>query len=450
MAGRILIADSIANNRISLKATLAAEYFETTCVSDAEEMSEAVLKFQPDIILMSTHLGRADGYAICKQLKLNADSAHISVMMYASTAAHIDWGKALINLVDDIQLFPLNRIRMVSRLRQMHRNKVELDTLKNHANASNDLGFSDVAVDISLDRLSSSKIACIQSDTRNQSFVVAPSIGKSYTLPYNTTPADVAPCTDLILLMGADNQCQLLSNLKANPATKSIPIICLVPRIAAKKINRVYELGGEDCLFDTVPHAQINTRIQSVINLHHQKDHLRSLLDKRVKEACIDPLTGIFNRRHAQNYLTTCFSGSSETGRNLVAMMLDIDKFKTVNDTLGHVNGDLILKEIASRLNKSIRGVDMVARMGGEEFLILIPDATLDRALEIAERLRQVIEQKPFNLMAGKISQKVTVSIGLAKKTSRHLDADALVHSADLALYKAKAKGRNCISVSAA
>lgn len=450
MAGRILIADSIANNRIALKAALAAEYFETTSVGDPEQLVNAVTTFNPDIILLATHLGDADGYAICKKLKLNPLSSHISVMMFAHCDEQIEWGKALVNLVDDMQLFPAHSDLMMSRLRQMYRTKVELDTLKTHATATEQFGFDDSAITLPLHPQLKSNIAVIHAASKKSNFVVAPSIGHSYHLESGCKNAEILPNTNLIVLCGADAQFQLLSNLKADPHTKNIPVICVLSPMVTNQTKRIFELGGEDCLAADVSEDKINARIQSIVTAHRHKAHFTGILEQRVKEACFDPLTGIFNRRHAQKYLTTCFQTSTDNNRNLVAMMLDIDKFKVVNDTLGHVNGDIILQQITKRITKNIRTMDMVARMGGEEFLILIPDTTLEHALEVAERLRTVVEERPFNLMAGKISQKITVSIGLAKRTAHNKTANDLVHNADLALYKAKAKGRNCISVSAA
>jgi len=136
MPGRILVADSIVNNRIALNAALVSEYFEAICVTDAEFVSQAVLKFQPNVILKATHLGRDDSYLVCKKLKLNPFSAHIPVVLYASTVEKIDWAKALLNLVDDMHLYPQDQATLISLLRLLYRQKVELDSLKTHANAA--------------------------------------------------------------------------------------------------------------------------------------------------------------------------------------------------------------------------------------------------------------------------------------------------------------------------
>jgi two-component system cell cycle response regulator len=130
-------------------------------------------------------------------------------------------------------------------------------------------------------------------------------------------------------------------------------------------------------------------------------------------------------------------------------MILDIDHFKAVNDTHGHNAGDEILKGFSARIRKTVRTADLVCRLGGEEFVVVMPDTSLVVATRIAERVRSVIEAEPFPLDEQSGAIPVTVSIGLA---DRGLDAnpDALFKRADRALYASKASGRNRVTAAAA
>ena len=449
MPGRILVADSTVNNRIALSAVLNSEYFETICVDDANSVSRAVLKQKPDVILMATYLGRDDGYLIAKKLKLNAFSAHIPVVLYAPCAEQIDWGKALVNLVDDVQIYPKNEATLISRLRLLYRQKIELDSLKTHANAADQFGFNDITVELPSQRLVKSKVAIIHHRTQTTDFAINPLIGNNYMLSSDCKPINIQKGTDLIVLQSADAQCRLVSDFQSHANTKNIPILALVDKPAKSQFKRLYELGAQECLFSSAPSQQINTRIQSLIASNQHKLALRSLLNERVKEAYFDPLTGLYNRRHAQQYLSRCFQQSQKGHTSLVALMLDIDNFKLVNDTLGHIAGDTILQEISSRLSENLRRVDMVARMGGEEFLIILPNTPMKRALEIAERLRLLIEENPFKTNPKTPEQHVTISIGISKRSKHHHYASDLINSADQALYKAKELGRNRIYIAA-
>jgi two-component system cell cycle response regulator len=130
--------------------------------------------------------------------------------------------------------------------------------------------------------------------------------------------------------------------------------------------------------------------------------------------------------------------------KNPISMLItDIDKFKLVNDTHGHDAGDEVLREFARRLRSTVRGADLACRFGGEEFVVLMPDTTEEMALQIAERLRSVIEAQGFALPNGQLPLDLTTSVGV---TSFNFDSDSsqsLLKRADNALYEAKSSGRN-------
>lgn len=164
----------------------------------------------------------------------------------------------------------------------------------------------------------------------------------------------------------------------------------------------------------------------------------------------IDPLTGLYNRRYAEPHLLRIAQRAKETGRPFAVMVLDLDRFKNINDTYGHSAGDVVLKEIANRIKDNLRGVDMVARIGGEEFLVAMPDTQLDQARHAAERLCRIVDEMPVKIDSGKTVIPVSMSIGVALG-GLHDDArsvEHLVELADRALYAAKSDGRNQVTIS--
>lgn len=170
-------------------------------------------------------------------------------------------------------------------------------------------------------------------------------------------------------------------------------------------------------------------------------------------ESITDPLTGLFNRRHMDRRLDEEVARSRRYGQPLSVVMLDIDEFKGINDRLGHLAGDYILQSIALRLQQNLRRVDLAARFGGEEFVIITPHTDLDSALQLAEKLRGEIAQTPIGLKGHEHVPPcapdelyVTVSVGVASldlEPDSRDDADFLIQRADDALYRAKAGGRN-------
>lgn len=169
----------------------------------------------------------------------------------------------------------------------------------------------------------------------------------------------------------------------------------------------------------------------------------QSHIHRAEESARIDPLTGLHNRRWMEEMYTREINRCNIGRLGLTALMLDIDHFKSVNDTYGHLAGDHVLIHIAKALLSSLRPTDMPVRFGGEEFCVLLPCTNRDGAKAIAERIRKNVEDSTVYLVDGhKIN--VTVSIGLAERIARDT-ASSLFGRADKALYYAKEKGRNCV-----
>jgi two-component system cell cycle response regulator len=162
-----------------------------------------------------------------------------------------------------------------------------------------------------------------------------------------------------------------------------------------------------------------------------------------------DALTGLNNRRFMENHLATMLDNARVRRAPLTLMILDIDHFKRVNDTYGHDCGDEVLKSFADRLRGIVRGGDLLCRLGGEEFVIVMPGVNVHAAARIAERARLAIQQEQFVIDKSGRMIPVTVSIGLAERDAEG-DAGSLYRRADRALYRAKEEGRNRVSADAA
>jgi diguanylate cyclase (GGDEF)-like protein len=162
------------------------------------------------------------------------------------------------------------------------------------------------------------------------------------------------------------------------------------------------------------------------------------------RQAVTDELTGLFNHRRFQEVMTIEVERTRRFGQELGLIMLDIDNFKRVNDTYGHLQGDVVLREVARVLHESSREIDEPARYGGEEMAVALPQTGLQGAYEFAERVRQRIEALQIGLLDGDGTLRVTASFGAASLPhSAKVDKDALVAAADAALYRAKRSGKN-------
>jgi two-component system cell cycle response regulator len=239
-----------------------------------------------------------------------------------------------------------------------------------------------------------------------------------------------------------------MSELRSRHATRYSAVCIALPREARDTAAMALDLGASDLIEEGSDPAEIAHRIRVQIDQKRRIDRLRASVATGLRMALTDPLTGLYNRRYALPHLARIAGHAQTTGRSFAVMLMDLDRFKSVNDTHGHAGGDAVLIEVAERFRTNLRAVDLVARIGGEEFLVALPDTSLAAARSTAERLRRVIEERPVRLPQGG-STHVTMSIGLAMcETGDGPDRiDSLIARADNALMAAKAEGRNQVTV---
>jgi two-component system, cell cycle response regulator len=255
---------------------------------------------------------------------------------------------------------------------------------------------------------------------------------------------------------------QILADLRSRAATRHAATMVILPEGRDSLGAMALDMGADDLATQTTSAEELAHRVRTLLRRKSLADRRRDGVRAGLQAAITDPLTGLYNRRLAMAELGRMVDGSLAQTGHLAVMMLDIDHFKRVNDTWGHAAGDRVLVEVAARLRANLRGMDLIARMGGEEFLVAIPGTGLEGARGAAERLRRVVEDHPFALTDGRPGDKatgtisVTVSVGVAM-CGADVGADGkmsdnlalLCARADRALYAAKTAGRNMVTVSA-
>jgi two-component system cell cycle response regulator len=198
-----------------------------------------------------------------------------------------------------------------------------------------------------------------------------------------------------------------------------------------------------------VDRHELLARVRTQIKRKRHSDFLRHRLAESVELAITDPLTGLHNRRYMEGHLKTLVSEAIRTGRHLSMLVADIDHFKNVNDTYGHDVGDTVLKEFSVRLKRNTRGIDLACRLGGEEFVIIMPDTDMEHAYQVGERLRACVASDEFPISESR-SIRVTASVGIGTLERANDTPESVFKRADNALYTAKRKGRNRVAADAA
>ena len=266
---------------------------------------------------------------------------------------------------------------------------------------------------------------------------------------------------------------EVCKKLKSNQATANIPILFISAFDRdAEAVSKGLSMGGDDYIFKPFNSAELRARVAVMARLKHTVDSLiqknleleeanralseaNSLMaqaqDVLAKLAVTDPLTGVYNRRYFDQRLLETISLLKRQKSPLHVLALDLDHFKSINDRYGHEAGDKVLVYFADVLKRCVRRHDVVARIGGEEFSVLMFNIPQAQAIRAAERIREQMEKGSLALTGTTVS--VTTSIGLATldpQAGDNADPAALMRAADTALYAAKNQGRNRVVVAAA
>jgi two-component system cell cycle response regulator len=245
---------------------------------------------------------------------------------------------------------------------------------------------------------------------------------------------------------------RLCSTIRSFEETRLTPLLAIVRQGDTRRLVRALDIGVNDYLSRPVDRNELTARVATQIRRKRYVDQLRSTFEASLEMAVTDQLTGLYNRRYLASHLSGMFDRAFWTGRPLSLMILDIDHFKSINDTHGHDIGDKVIQEIAAKIRNSVRGIDLACRYGGEEFLVAMPDTDRHFAGIVGERLRQEIADHQVTLNSGRDSLKVTVSIGISSTEEGPKDdtGQKLIKRADEALYAAKTGGRNRVIMGAA
>jgi two-component system cell cycle response regulator len=238
---------------------------------------------------------------------------------------------------------------------------------------------------------------------------------------------------------------RLVSQSRASEQTRQVPILLVADDGDMPRLAKGLDLGANDYILRPIDRNELTARARTQIRRKRLHDRLRENHHRSLSLALIDPLTGLFNRRYVAAHLDGLIARVEAGGKGSALLIFDLDRFKLINDSWGHLAGDEVLCEIAKRALHELRSFDLVGRYGGEEFIVLMPDTDLQIALAVGERLRAATADRPFTISGESAPIPVTISIGVATMLASGDSATELLRRADVALYAAKNGGRNCV-----
>ena len=448
MTARILVVDDIAANLRLLEAKLLAEYYEVAMAASGPEALATVARWAPDVILLDVMMPGMDGYEVCRRLKANAASLHIPVVMVTALVDAAERVRALEAGADDFLSKPVDDATLFARLRALLRVKQVQDAWRLRAETARDLGFEAEPGPLPSVRGAHCLVLSADPDeAASVSGILATDgvVCSAVSAMDQAWQAMTSTSFDLAVLCLSAEGTEMLrfaSRLRAHASTRDMPVLLVAEASQRGLVLRGFDLGANDHVLRPIDPNELRARARNQIRRKHYQEKLRADLDRSLELAVTDPLTGLRNRRYVVRHLEGVLRGGEAA-----VLMLDVDRFKAINDTHGHAAGDVALREVAERLKSHLRAADVVARYGGEEFMVVLAGAPAEYAQAVAERLRQTLAQDP--IAVGNVLLHITASIGLAV-APMGTPVDVATNAADLALYRAKTAGRNRVEMALA
>jgi two-component system cell cycle response regulator len=457
MSARVLVVDDISANLKLLEVRLNAEYFEVVTAASGAEALEICERSQCDIVLLDVMMPGMDGFEVARRLKSNPATHHIPIVMVTALDQPSDRVRGLEAGADDFLTKPVNDIALIARVRSLVRLKMVTDELRMRAVTSSEIGVTDNAFEAAQDAGLSARILVV--DERKSSIErIEGALSLQHTIEVEENPQDAllraAEGNFDLLMLSLDFQnfdgLRLVGQVRSLERTRHVPILLVTDPGEDARLLRGLDLGANDYVLRTADKNEMIARVRSQVRRKRYAERLRDNVQYSMEMALTDPLTGLFNRRYMETHVGTLVERSAARGKSLSLLILDIDYFKSINDSFGHDAGDDVLREFAERLKASIRGIDLACRYGGEEFVVVMPDTDLGIATLVAERIRRRIAGEPFPIEQGARSIEVTISIGIAARAGPQDNASQMLKRADDALYRAKRDGRNRVVADAA
>jgi two-component system cell cycle response regulator len=459
MAGRILIADEVATNRIIQKVKLTAAHYDVLQAGDAAELLRIAEKERPDLIVMNRELPGGGVARVCAMLRADPRFVSTPVVALCPHGSRDGRVSALRAGADEVMALPVQEDALLALIRNLLRARATLDELGLRKGVARDFGLAEDAAGFTRPGRVVLIAPTLETGMTWRRTLTGPCRAK---IEVRTGLKDFDPLArggkapDAFViaadLMRMGDGLQLISELRSNAVTRHAAIIVGCDPDAPEQCVLALDMGANGVLHLPFDAEELALRLRAQIARKRQLDGLRSALDRQLDMALRDPLTGLYNRRYAQSYLGRLTQNSREQHQPFTLMVLDLDRFKSVNDTYGHAVGDEVLVEVARRLRVNLREIDLLARLGGEEFLVAMPETDRAAAAQAAERLRRIIGEVPITSHRTGIQIPVTMSIGVVV-SQNDLDHDsapepveALIHSADRALYNSKSDGRNQVT----
>lgn len=447
MSGCVLVVDDIAANVKLLEAKLSSEFFEVISASSGAEALGAIERRLPDVVLLDVMMPDMDGYEACRRIKGNPRTAHLPVVMVTALSDVRDRVRGLEAGADDFLTKPVNDLALFARVRSLIRLKHTFDEWRAREHTIDQFGVLLAVAPPPSSNLAGARVLIVESQTvrtRTIASVFADDRAEVTTTATGNEALQLGAENhyDLILVSTPSDRDPLLlcTQIRTQPQTRGTPLLLVTDEDDQRRLAKALELGVNDYVIRPFDKAEVLVRARTQVRRKHYRDQIEGNYARSLTLALTDAVTSLYNRRYFDAHLATRLAGL-RPGTAIGLLYIDVDSFKSVNDRHGHGAGDSVLRAVAERLKGSVRDFDLVARIGGDEFAVVVGDGGLRTVQAVSERICRRVAALPIDVpgLVGGLS--ANVSVGAAVASYGENTAGELIERADRAMYLAKAKG---------
>ncbi len=448
----ILIVDDELLNLKMFEGMLTGQPYNVITATGGLEALAAVKTHAPDLILLDIMMPDLNGYEVTRRLKSNSESKEIPIILITALRDYDCKIKGLEAGADEFLNKPVQTEELLTRVQSLLRMKEYQDRLANKLTIERSFTSK---VDVDEDAAHQGVVLLIEDNPGDRLLIASQLTGEPYRLllavdgreALAVVEKEQVDCLLLDIMLPDMDGFTVCERIKKNEAYRHIQVIGITGSESPAQKIRGIEAGFDDYLFKPVNFTELKARIKALLKKKFYLDQLQNKYHAVFQQAITDSLTGLYNNAYCKHFLDIDIRKAERQGYPIALIMADLDDFKKVNDTYGHISGDQVLQEISSQLANNLRVTDVAARYGGEEFAMILPYTDAENAMQLAERLLEAVRTHVITIQEGKSELSVTVSLGIATYPEHATTMNKLFEYADQALYASKAKGKNCCTL---
>ncbi|MGB6338461.1 MAG: response regulator [Candidatus Aminicenantaceae bacterium] len=451
---KILIIDDDLTNQKLLERMLPTDQFDVLFANDGQKGMDMVYEEIPDVILLDVMMPKKDGFAVARELKADLSVRNIPIILVTALDGSENRISGLEAGAEEFLTKPVKKVELIARIRsmlQLKEYREQLDIRKQTETLFAQAAGEEMSNRLDLDK--APHVLLVEDNEIDRNIILKVLENESLRLETVKNGQEAISSiqsgeVDLILLdilLPDINGFEICKRLKTMDTAKDIPVIvitCLDD--IDSKITGV-KLGADDFLIKPINTRELKARIKVLLEKKDQLDRLRTHYENALSSASIDSLTGLYNHGYFKKFLSLEVKRSLRQQYPVSLLMIDIDEFKLFNDTLGHIKGDDILHNLGNLIRSVIREVDLIARYGGDEFVVILPYSDRNGAVTVSNRIQNAISSNEVFKEFSKDLNELTVSIGVAEFPLDCVDDEDMIRKADYMLYLAKQRGKNQI-----